>query len=298
MNPLQLLTDFLRTTRGKSDDTISSLLFVQDADGKPTGEIAEDALTKLVALDAAHIAKLTSEVPKEVHDKIHKEATFQALSKAGEKIKKAHQVDGDTIDEIMANVAKKFATAANSEDAVLASPLYVNAKAEVEQVKQSYEAKIAELDATYARRERFSKYLPKIDTWIDEAGAVLPHSPTARANQKAEFYERLTGLDFDEQQTGTYIKDSEGKLLKDAHGNLVTAENYVKGLVPQKWDVEKQPARQSPGNDGPGSPPVPPAWKSGKMPTNNDELNEALATLPANEGAELYTAYRAAQGAT
>ncbi len=297
MNYKQILFDYLAKTLGKSSEDIAAIVY-KAVDGTLTEEISESALHDLEELHAQHLEAAPADKLKSEYDRGHKAGTFDAKSKIQEHIKKVHGIEDKTAEGAIAKLATKSVEDATTEDKVKTHPIYLNRVAELESAIEAktaeFTAQLQEVQTVAARRERFSNNLPKIEAAMAEMGVVMPVNPTAAATLKRVFLEQVQQFDFDSQETGTYLKKADGTLEKDKHGNPVKLEAYVKEKAAEYFDIAKQPARQSPGNDGPGSPPVPPAWKNGKMPTNNDELNEAIAALPANEAAELYNAYKAA----
>jgi len=280
--------------------SLSETLLKKTADGTPTDELEDNALELALAMNVEYLANQNHEIPKAEYDKIHKAAKAETLTKVEDWLKTTHGVEGKTWQEMITNFGVKAAKIALSDDAWEIDPRTAKERAEhkaaLETLQAESEARIQKVETETQRKERFKNNLPKIEAAMAAAGVVLPSNPVAAANQKADFIKLFEGYDFEENETGIYLKEGEGftEFVKDGHKRPVKLDDYVAALAANKFDIQLQPARQSPGNDGPGSPPVPPAWKNGKMPSNNDELNEAIATLPANEAAELYNAYKAA----
>ena len=297
MNYKQILFDYLAKTLGKSSEDIAAIVY-KAVDGTLTEEISESALHDLEELHASHLNTAPADKLKAEYDRGHQTGTFDAKSKIQARIKKIHGIEAKDADTAIDLLAVKAANDAGSEDKVKTHPIYLNAisalEAQLETERAESAAKIEQVTTAAAREQRFAQEEPNFEVWLKEVGAVLPANPAAAATLKRLFKEQVKQFDIDRQETGTYLKKADGTLEKDKHGNPVKLETYVKTKAAEYFDIQKQEARQSPGNDGPGSPPVTPEWRKGKMPSNNDELNEAIAALPANEAAELYNAYKAA----
>ena len=301
MDYKQILLDYLTKTLGKSNEEVQAILYKKADDGTLTDQISESALHDLEELHASHLNTAPADKLKAEYDRGHQTGTFDAKSKIQARIKKIHGIEAKDADTAIDLLAVKAANDAGSEDKVKTHPIYLNAisalEAQLETERAESAAKMEQVTTAAAREQRFAQEEPNFEVWLKEVGAVLPANPAAAATLKRLFKEQVKQFDIDRQETGTYLKKADGTLEKDKHGNPVKLETYVKTKAAEYFDIQKQEARQSPGNDGPGSPPVPPAWKNGKMPSNNEELNEAIAALPANEAAELYNAYKAQQPA-
>lgn len=288
----QTLIDYLSKTLGKSNESISELLFKKSDGGTLTDEINEDALESLEALHAQHVTTADAEALKLEYDKGHKQGKFEGLSKVEADLKKTFNVDGKNINEIAANIAKKSSEDAGTDDKVLTHPLYIKLKSEsndsIQAVKAEYETKLTEVSTKAERQARFSANLSKIEQAMQEAGVVLPKNPAAASKIKEAFLAEFSGFDFDGQETGTYLKDAEGKLVKDKHGHPVTVEAFTKQKVAEWFDIEKQPARQTPGAD-PANPANPPSkWTKDNLPKTPDEYEKAYyATTDPAERTEL-----------
>lgn len=297
MTALQTLLNTLAKFQGVTPESITERLFKTTEDGTPTEDLVDDAEEILSDMDAERISKLTAEVPKAKKDEIHKEATFQAKSKAQAKFQQLYGVEGKDLDEVVANAIKKASTV--TEDTILTSPQYKAALSErdekITHLQAEKETAVSEVTARFERQSRFTQNLSKIEAVMSDLGVVMPTNSTAAATLKREFLKQFDAFDFDERETGIYLKDASGELLKDKHQNPVTLESFVKSKAPEWFDISKQPARSTPGVDNPGTPPAPPKYGPGNMPDTIQKLNEAIASLPPAEGAELYKAYQASK---
>lgn len=286
MNHKQILTDYLSKTLGKTDDEIATILTKLDADGKPTDEPADNALESILNLHAEHISKAGAEVSKAEQDRIHKEAKFQALSQAEEKIRKDYGVEGKTLADLVSNVAKNATAKAGSEDSVIIHPLYLKLKSEKEDeiatIKAQADADIQTAKAGAEKQLRFNTTVPEIEDALRKAGVSLDTmKPAARKAYMAQF----EGMDFEKTENGTFIKDAAGALLKDKHQNPLKLESFVAQDAPNWFDIPLQPARQTPGVDNPGTSPLSTEWAK-NIPADKSKINEWLETVPAAQQGE------------
>lgn len=243
---------------GLTTDRVSEILFKKSDDGSLTDEVNEDALSQIEDLHADHVRNTSSEALDAKYNEGHKAGKYEALSKVEEDLRKKYGVEGKNLNDVAAAIAAKAAQEAGTEDKVLTHPAYLNLKnnseAAIEAIKAEYETKFNTIKSEAEKKERFNSKLTAIEAAIIEAGAVLPKNPNASANLKKLFFDHIGEFDFDDKETGTYLKNKDGALLKDKHGHPVTLENYVKSKVIDYFDVELQPARKSPGNEGVDAP--------------------------------------------
>jgi hypothetical protein len=288
MNPLQILLDYLTKTLGKSNEEVQAILYKKADDGTLTDQISESALHDLEDLHAQHLNTAPADKLRAEYDRGHQTGTFDAKSKIQAQIKKVHGIEAKDAESAIAALALKAANDASSEDKVKTHPVYLNAistlEAQLETERQESTAKLQAVETQAARKERFATQLPNFEVWLKEAGAVLPTNPTAAATLKRLFVEQVQQFDIDPQETGTYLKKADGTLEKDKHGNPIKLETYVKTKATEYFDIQKQEARQSPGNDAQGTPPAPSTeWSEKNLPKTTDEFNAAYYKMPAGE---------------
>lgn len=294
-----LMIDYLGKTLGMTNDSLTAILFKKADDGTLTTEISENALQSLEELHATHIKTAGEDELTAKYDEGHKKGKFEALSAAEDTLRKKFNVEGKKLEDIVTAAVSNAAKAEGTEDKVLIHPLYLSLKAdkeaEIEQLKTGYEAKISEVSTQAAKRERFTSSLPKIEQAMQEAGVVMPKNPAAAASIKKAFMAQFDAFDFDATDTGIYLKDASGKLLKDAHGHPVTLDSFTKSKAAEWFDIEKQPTREAPGND-PGNPAQPSKWTKDNLPKTTADFENAYyqITDPAERTA-FTTAYQDAQ---
>ena len=249
-----MMMQFLAATLGKSNEEITAILFKKGDDGSLTDQINEDAFETLENLHSEHLKAAPADLLKAEYDKGHNAGKFEALSKEEEFIKKTYRLEGK---------AQKDGT---SEDKILTSPLYVSKVAElteqIEQIKEQSAKEIQAVTTKVERQMRFTSIMPNIDTALSNAGVDIQ---ALRPNAKKAFLAEFEGRDFEVTETGTYIKNPDGTLQKDKHGHPIKLEAFVANEAANWFDIQKQPGRQSPGNDPANQPKPAGAWTPEKV---------------------------------
>lgn len=279
---------------GLTTDRVSEILFKKSDDGTLTDVLNEDALSQIEDLHAEHVRNTSGEALEAKYNEGHKAGKYEALSKVEEDLRKKYGVDGKTLSDVAAAIAAKAAQDAGTEDKVLTHPAYLNLKtsseAQIEALKADYESKFATFKAEQEKKERFSSKLADIEAAMIEAGAVLPKNATASSNLKKIFFDHFQQFDFEDKETGTYLKGPDGALVKDKHGHPVTLAAYAKSKVSEYFDVELQPARKSAGNDP--EPVAPTKWDKGSLPKDASEFESKYYQIAdPKERAEFAKAY-------
>jgi len=273
----ELTIQALAKILGLTTDRVSEILFKKSDDGTITDVLNEDALSTIEDLHAKHVASASTDTLQAKYDEGHKAGKYEALSKVEDDLRKKYSVEGKTLSDVAAAIAAKAAQDAGTEDKVLTHPAYLslktNSEAQLEALKTDYETRFNTFKAEQEKKERFSSKLAVIEAAMQEAGAVLPKNATASANLKKIFFDHFQQYDFDDKETGTYLKGPDGALLKDKHGHPITLEAYAKSKVVDYFDVELQPGRKSPGNDPTPAPAT--KWSKENLPKDHGEFERA-----------------------
>lgn len=290
MDLKQLMVEFLSKTLGKSNEEIDGLLFKKADDGTLTDEINETAFQELTYAHSAHLASIRDDAGQDQYNEGHKAGKFEALSKAEESIKKAYGLEGKgkLMDLITEAVSKASSL---TEDKVQTHPLYVSAIQKLEDEKTALidekEKAVSEIKAQVERQQRFSQVAPTIDEALIKAGVSPEYLKPAT---KKAFLSQFEGSDFDVTETGIYIKGPDGKLKKDELGHPLKLEAFISKTAADWFPIEKQPGRQSPGND-PAAPPTPAKWTKDNVPKTMKEFESVISTLTGQEAIEFADAF-------
>ena len=293
-----MMMQFLAATLGKSNEEITAILFKKGDDGALTDQINEDAFETLENLHAEHLKAAPADLLKAEYDKGHSAGKFEALSKEEEFIKKTYGLEGKgKVRDLIAEAIGKAQKDGTSEDRILTSPQYVSKVAElteeIERVKEQSAKEIQAVTTKVERQMRFTSIMPTIDNALIQAGVDIQ---SLKPNAKKAFLSEFDGRDFDATETGVYIKDAEGKLLKDKHGHPIKLEAFVAQEAANWFDIQKQPGRQSPGNDPANQPKPAGIWTPEKLKGMKSEafmVQHDSITDPAERN-EFVAAYEAA----
>ena len=289
-----MMLTLLSKTLGKSNEEISAILYKKADDGTQTDEISETALETLESLHAEHLAAAPADLLKAEFNKGHNAGKFEALNKKEEYIRKTYGVTGTKFDDLISEVAKKAANPEGLEDKILTHPLYVSKIAEkdeeIARVTAESEAKVTEATQKAERQMRFNTVLPTLDSALAAAGVDTANMKPA---VKRAFLSLFEGKDFEILETGTFVKNADGTLQKDKHGHPIKLEAFVSQEAPNWFPIEKQPGRQTPGNEG-GEPAKPTKWTKENVPKDMKGFEAVYGTLSGSEANEFVAAFEAA----
>lgn len=305
------IVGLLSNLLGQAPESVKAALYKTAEDGAATEELSETAQEHFTQLFAQHLAdaKISEEelegLKTAAHNEGHKKGKFEALSGNEKSLREAYGVEGKNISEIVANAIAKSQSASDIEDKVLTHPHYIRLKQEYDALPSAHQSAIEALNAEWQgkveavqksaeRKERFLQILPEINAALAAAGVDLQ---SVKKRVMEQFLGGFSDIDFANEETGVYpLRD--GKKVKNHLGHPQDLAAYVKGLAPDWFDIQKQPARQTPGNDPepPGAPKPPSKWTKDNIPKNREDFNVAWnkeTTIEARN--ELQAAYEASQ---
>lgn len=292
----QILMDYLAKTLGKTNEEIADILYKKGDDGKPTDQMADNALEALETLHEEHLSSLKGDESalKAEFDKGHQAGKFEALSKLEETISKKYGLPKVKVETQIEALAKKAAEEAGTEDKVITHPRYLSLleekESEVSRLKSEYEKELSEIKSATERKARFMSAVQHIEATLEKVGADIP---TQRA--KAAFLAEFENMDFEETDGKLWLKGPDGKILKDKFGHAVTLQKHVEAEAANWFKLAKQPKVETPGND-PSAPPTASKWTKENAPKTGEDFQDALfkAQTP-EEKAEIAKAFMEAR---
>lgn len=286
---LELLTALLGSTLNLPAERIAEILFKKADDGTLTEEINDNALATLTEMHAEHVKLLKGAGDgKTQFDNGYKAGQKEALTALEKTIRKEFSTDSqaqgvDLIRHVVQQAAQKGGKQMDA-DAVKGHELYVTlerqAAEQAQALRDEYEARIAELQTGYERKERFGKVQEKIVEFFDGLKPVLPSNPSAAANVRREFLSRFADFDYELTEDGQVIVKKDGKRVENRHGHAVSLADLVKQEAELRFDFAKADPRGSAGNNG--NPPAGGESGSGDWKAPKDR-NEYLARLYDNK---------------
>lgn len=249
---------------------------------EPDGKLKEDAVDRLVELDAqriraikeAHKAELTR-----MHDDGYKKGQGESLAKYESKLKEELGIQSDAkgIDLIKEMIAKNSKVEID-EDKIKLHPRYIELEKKLNNEfisKSEYEKVKAEFDQYKDQIEKANTYSSvKQEALKVFRGLkpVLSKDPVKATNQEADFVNKLIQFEYDIQEDGNHIIKQGGKRLETANGYPVSFADFVKSEASKYYDFEVQDPRSNAGNNNNGG------GLNVILPKNEKEYQIMLAT--------------------
>lgn len=248
-----LLIGFLSKTLNMDADRIADILYKKADDGKPTEEMATDALDKLLAADVERVNKLKSSTDTETpFNNGYKKAQKEVAEQWEKKVRELFDLQSDAQgDKLLTEAKQKAANVKLDEDKIKLSPVYLaleeKLKTESTKLKETYETQLAEMKSQFERKEVLGSVTKTALEVFDTLKPVLSQNPTVAAQQRADFARLLESYEF-EQVDGKYLPKKDGKRLEDGHGNIIPLELLVKQEASRRFDFAVQDPKGSAGN--------------------------------------------------
>ena len=288
----ELLIGFLSKTLNLDTERIADLLFKKDADGKPTDEVATDAITHLLAADAERVQKLKPDT-KEYFDNGYKKAQAEIAAKWEKLIREKTGVDpeGKLQGEALVDAVKAASASQSADpDKVKTSAEYLELerrmRAELGTLKETYEKQIAEIQTGYEKQQIWAKASGRIRE-IAREKFDLP-ADQAKADALLDlFLHRFSDLEFQPDTSEGFIPIKGGKRLENQHGHARALAEVVEEYGKTVFDPKKSGGGNA-GNQNNGG-----RSANMKFKDENDYLKQYSEAPTPEAKAALYQAWQA-----
>lgn len=254
----ELLTAFVGKTLNIPTEEVATLLF-ETVDG--TEVITANALDSLLEKDKGRIQKFIDE-RKIQFDNGYKKAQSESLSKFEKDIKEKFGITDDKqgLDLIESVISAKVKNEGGEldDEKIKRSSVYLSmldklTKDKTDAVKAETD-KFNELQTSLQKEATFKTIAEQAMSVIKELNPILPEGKTTEGKSKADIQiQRLLkelGSEYGfEIKDGKTLVTKDGKILEDAHGNMIPFNEIVKSRASEVWDFKQGEQRQGTGNN-------------------------------------------------
>lgn len=260
---IKFVSDLVVTTLGVPASEVASLLFEIKED--ETGDVKPTALQTLFDKSAVRVAAF-KEAETKAHDKGYSKAKAESITKFETELKEKFGITSDKqgLELIEFAVAEKLKGQGGELDdqKIKRSSEYLNM---VERLTKE------KLDAITAKEKEFNDLKDSIqkestfktiaeqttEFLLKELQPVLPEGKTPDGKSKADiqvqrFIKELGSEYGFEIKDGKTLVTKDGKILEDAHGNMIAFKDIVKSKASELWDFKQGEQRQGTGNKNDG----------------------------------------------
>lgn len=256
---MEFVTQLVTTTLGVQQTEIASVLFDMKEDD--TAEVKPEALKFLLDKSAVRVASF-KEAETKAHDKGFSKAKAEAISKFETELKEKLGVASDKqgLELIEFAISEKIKASGGEidEEKIKRSPVYLKTLERLEKDKadavKAAEDKFNELNNKIQKESTFKTIAEQANAVLDELKPILPTGQTAEGKSKAEiqrqrFLNELSSEYGFEIQDGKILVTKDGKILEDAHGNMIPLKDIVKNRASELWDFQQGEQRAGTGNN-------------------------------------------------
>lgn len=256
-----IITGLLSTVYNLDKGKIAELI----KDGEMSEEEQTEALRQILEINASHISTVKENAVKSVDSK---ELVKQGYNKAKAEIMTTFE-DGlkskfgvttdktgqDLIDFIVSEKSAKGTGEGLTDDNIKASRIYQdleqNSRNALKKVEEDFQKQIQDITDGYAYEKTFSNVSTKSMGIFNGLNPILPANKEVADNQVNNFLATLrNGYKFEEQGDRIVVKDAEGKVKEDGHGNSVSFEDFVKGEASKFFEFKQNNGGSGSGNKG------------------------------------------------
>lgn len=249
----EILLAFIARTFNMSAEEVSSLLL--DDDGKPKANADKLLLNK----DKDRVKKLTGEAKQEGFD----EAKEKTLSQFEGEIRSKYGLNSKTkgislVEELVATKTAEVKGADGkepaepTEDQILRSKVHTEKMRQMEdaikQKNEEWQEKWDARDRELSRAAKLSVVRKQAQETLAKLDPLLPKDPDKASFITGRFLDDLEKEYFDVDDDGkVLVVDEKNKLKKDAHGNPIKFQEFVKGTAARWFDFQTAKERESAG---------------------------------------------------
>lgn len=299
---LELLVGLLTKTLNLSGEDVKAILLKEGSED----ELNDDALEQLLTKDADRITAI-KDAGKGGRDDQFKRGLKESAERIEGAIKTAFGIEGDLTGEDLIAKVKETASGGSSGDGKLtdadikAHPVFIalqkEKSKEIAQMQTDHEKALADAEGEFNSKMTRSSVNQKALAHIRSKNPKLPEDSAKADKRLNSILPELAKFKFEQNGSDITVKNDDGSLLQDGHGNAVTFAKLVDSIADDYFDFESggEGGSKGTGNgrDGFG--------KQGKfgtvtVPDSPEALQEAMEKAKSpEERAEISKAYLEAQ---
>lgn len=261
---MELVSELVTKTLGFQQSELASVLFEIKEDD--VAEFRPDALKTLLDKSAVRVAEFKTK-ETQAHDKGYSKAKAESITKFESELKEKFGITSDKqgLELIEFAVAEKIKGQGGEldDEKIKRSTLYLNtvdrlAKEKADAVKAA-EDKFNELNNKIQKESTFKTIAEQAKSVLDELKPILPAGQTQEGKSKAEiqiqrFLNELGNeYGFEVKDGKVLVTGKDGKILEDAHGNMIPLKDIVKNRASELWDFQEGEQRSGTGNSNNGN---------------------------------------------
>lgn len=258
----EILLGYLGKTLNMPTEQLAELLYKKSDDGATTTEVAEDALSKILALDAERVQKLKPNT-KEYFDNGYKKAQSEVAAQIEKMFRSKFGVDpeGQLQGEALADAIKAaFSDQTQKPEKVKVHPEYLALERQMREAleaqKSEFEKQVEAMKSEAEREKTWSGVSSSIRDALMSLNPVLP-SDTAKADRLINlFMQEFRGFDYQRDENDGFLPIKEGKRVEDQHGYPRKLADLVRERAEQMFEFAAQAPAGNAGNQNGGRPPV------------------------------------------
>ncbi|MEN6568984.1 MAG: hypothetical protein ABFC18_03125 [Rikenellaceae bacterium] len=260
-------------------------------------KLLNDSLSKLFKIDPEKLASLYNDAGdltdfsvildadkervakyKTDSDNQYKRGIKEGAEKIEKAVKEKYELESeltgvDLMDHLIVNKIEE-AKSSGSKD-ITKHADYIRLQVEhdkyIKKLNKEWEDKIIAKETEFASARLFEKVRDKALVALASRNPILPTDPRKAQTWKDTYLNELRQAKYQESEDGSItVLDKDGKALQNAHGHIITFDDYEREIAEKYFEYTKAEDRSSPGNkDENGT-------KTGSMPKTEAEYMERL----------------------
>lgn len=255
----ELLLGYLGKTLNMPAEQLAELLYKKSDDGTATTDLAEDALSKILALDAERVQKMKPNT-KEYFDNGYKKAQGEVSAQMEKMLRAKFGIDaeGQLQGEALADAIKAaLSDQSQKPEKVKVHPEYLALERQMREAleaqKSEFEKQVEAMKSEAEREKTWGSVSSSIRDALMSLNPVLP-ADTAKADRLINlFMQEFRGFEYHRDENDGFLPIKDGNRVQDAHGYPRKLADLVRERAEQMFDFAAQPPAGNAGNQNGGS---------------------------------------------
>lgn len=256
----EILNGFLQRAHNLPETEVAEILYPKSDDGTyNTAVLKEDALEKLLALDAARVASLTKPVDTtEVYNKAVQKTEAEIHGKWEKRLRDAYpSVDPERKlkGEELLNAVKAAQQQSSSynPDQIKKTDEYLSLERQMREAleakEQELNTRVQEIQSQFQRQQVWGDMSKVIREQFMGLNPVLPEDSAKAQRLVDDFVQKFKDYEWQRTENGRILPLQNGQRINNQHGHAMYLEDLVAGTGNLYFDFKKQEATGQAGNE-------------------------------------------------
>lgn len=249
---------YLSKTLNLDNEQLADLLYKKSDDGTLTDEIAENALSELLRLDAERVQKLKPNT-KEYFDNGYKKAQSEVSERWEKTLREKFGIEQQDLkgDAIVDAILSRQSDGGMKPEKVKMHPEYLALEAAMRrqeaELKEQYAAEVEKVKSEFTREQTWQSVSKEIKNTVMGLNPILP-GDAAKADRMLSLFleQNFRGYEYAPDGNGGFVVMKDGQRVENQHGHVKALQDLAREAAEMYFDFNVQKPAGNAGNSGAG----------------------------------------------